>query len=134
MTTRLEVIEQARKYLGVRFHHQGRNSAGLDCAGLVVRVAHDLELSSFDSRDYGREPNAGMLKSVMESNMDRVRKYVPGDVVLMRFNKEPQHLAIVTELGIIHAYAQARKVVEHSLDTVWLSRIIAAYSFRGLNG
>ncbi len=61
----------------------------------------------------------------------------PGDLLLMRFEQEPQHLAIVGDyefggLSIIHAYAQARKVVETRLDDVWLSRVVVAYRFQGI--
>lgn len=132
MTTRADVVATARGYLGVRWHHQGRSVAGMDCAGLVVRVAHDLGLSDFDSADYGRLPLGQKMREIMDANMDRVTAYQPGDVLLMRFETEPQHLAIVTDYGIIHALAQSRKVVEHRLDDVWASRIVAAYKFRGI--
>jgi cell wall-associated NlpC family hydrolase len=132
MVTRNDVVRVARYYTGTRWHHQGRSVAGVDCAGLVVRVAHDLGLSDFDSADYGRLPLGQKMRAIMDAHMDRVTDYQPGDVLLMRFEAEPQHLAIVTDYGIIHALAQARKVVEHGLNDVWISRIVAAYKFRGI--
>ncbi len=132
MTTRADVVTAARAYLGVRWLHQGRYANGLDCAGLVVRIAHDLKLSDFDTIDYGRIPLGDKLRTLMDEHMDRVPVYQPGDVLLMRFETDPQHLAIVTDYGMIHAYAQARKVAEHVLNDTWQSRIVAAYSFRGL--
>jgi hypothetical protein len=57
--------------------------------------------------------------------------------VLMRFEGDPTHLAIVGEhpeggLSIIHAYAFSRKVVEHRLDEKWRSFIVAAYTMPGV--
>jgi len=44
IVTGSDVVAQARKYMGVRWAHQGRSPAGMDCAGLVIRVAQDLGL------------------------------------------------------------------------------------------
>lgn len=132
MVTRQDIVDEARTYLGVRWHHQGRNRAGVDCLGLVILVAHQLGLSEFDSSDYGRIPDGQRLRAGLTEHMDVTRAPQPGDVLLMRFEQHPQHVAIVTERGIIHAYAQVRKVVEHRLDAVWQGRVVAAYSFKGL--
>lgn len=132
MTTRKDIIETARKYLGVRYKHQGRTRFGLDCLGLVVRVAHDLGLSDEDSTDYGNVPDGKRLMLEFDKRLDVVNHGQPGDVLLMRFDQNPQHLAIITDKGIIHSYAQARAVVEHGLDDVWSNRIVRTYSFRGI--
>jgi cell wall-associated NlpC family hydrolase len=133
MTTRQDIVDTARKYLGVRYKHQGRNEFGLDCLGLVVRVAHDLGLSDEDSNDYGRVPDGRRLMREMDARLDPVQTAQPGDVLLMRFEQNPQHLAIVTDRGIIHSYAQVRQVVEHRLDAAWSARVVRSYSFRGID-
>lgn len=132
MATRADVVNTARSYLGVRFHHQGRTRAGLDCAGLVVRVAHDLGLSTFDHSDYGPTPLGNMMRGVMDRETNPVAVWQPGDILMMSFVAEPQHLAIVTDHGVIHALLANRKVVEHRLDAVWASRIVCAYSYKGI--
>lgn len=132
MCTKHDIVIRAREYLGVKWHHQGRNHAGIDCAGLVICVAHDLGISNFDVTGYDRTPSGQKMRIMLDANMDRVKDYEPGDVLFMCFEKEPQHLAIVTDLGIIHALAQTRCVVEHRLDSVWKSRVVGAYAYRGL--
>lgn len=136
MTTRLDVIAEARTWLGVRWHHQGRSRAGIDCVGLAIKVGHALGLSDFDIADYSRQPDPAMMRSLLAQHMRLIGDPEPGDLLLMRFEREPQHVAILTEFqgapGIIHAYAQARKVVEHRLDSVWKSRIVGAYRYKGL--
>jgi cell wall-associated NlpC family hydrolase len=133
MTTRQDIIDTARKYLGVRYKHQGRTAFGLDCLGLVVRVAHDLGLSNDDNTDYGPVPDGRRLMAEMDARLDRVAVGKPGDVLLMRFDKNPQHLAIMTDKGIIHSYAEARRVVEHGLHSEWSDRIVRTYSFKGID-
>ncbi len=138
--TGADIVAEARGWLGTRFHHQGRvNGVGVDCAGLVVGVAAALGLPVRDRSDYSRQPDGQMLELTCDEQLERipVEQIQPGDVLLMRFALEPQHLAIVGDyefggLSIIHAYAQMRRVVESRLDDVWLSRIVAAYRLPGV--
>jgi len=130
MITPQDVVTTAREYLGVRWHHQGRNHAGVDCIGLVVIVAKRLGLIDFDVHGYGRIPDGNRLRSELGRLMVPVYESAPGDVILMRFADEPQHVAIATDKGIIHSYAQIRKVVEHCVDGIWERRIVASYRFK----
>lgn len=132
MISRQDIVSQARKYLGVKYKHQGRTAYGLDCLGLIVRVAHDLKLSDADSSDYGRIPDGIKMMSLLEQHLDIVSDIEPGNILLFRYESNPKHLAIVTDNGIIHSYAEDRKVVEHRLDDVWLERLVRIYSFRGI--
>lgn len=138
MRTRAEVAAAARGYVGTPFHHQGRlKGVGIDCAGLVVGVAHELGLSAFDYTEYAHRPHASLLERLLDANMDRVSAWGAGDVLLLAFDGDPQHLAVVTELaagpGIVHAYAPMRRCVEHRLDGVWRARIRGAFRFRGVD-
>lgn len=129
-----DVAATARRYLGVRFQHQGRSLAGMDCAGLVVRVAQDLGLTAFDWRAYGRLPAGDLMREVMRGQCVELRPGTApalGLVAMMRFDAEPQHLAIVVDhpqgLGLVHALMAERKVAEHRLDATWRQRIVALY-------
>jgi cell wall-associated NlpC family hydrolase len=131
--SRQAIVAAARSYLGVRFHHQGRNRAGLDCAGLVVCVARDVGISTAaDITGYSRTFGGAVMKAALDADLLPVVFYRPGDVLLMRFDGEIKHMAIVSDKGIIHAYLAARRVVEHRLDVVWSSRVVAAYALPGV--
>lgn len=132
MIPRAAITAAARQYLGVRYHHQGRARAGMDCAGLIVCVARDLGIPAQDMVGYGRLPVGDALRQTLDEQAVRVPHYREGDILLIRFHTEPQHLAIVTDKGMIHSYAAARKVVEHRIDSHWASRVVAAYSFPGV--
>lgn len=133
MVTREQIVSTSRSYLGVRWHHQGRNRAGLDCVGLVLATAWDLGLTAIDYDGYGRVPDGAMLRAELDKHMDRTSDPHHGDVLLMRFEQQPQHVAIVTDIGIIHSHAMMRRVVEHGLDDWWSSRIVGAYAWRGVS-
>jgi cell wall-associated NlpC family hydrolase len=133
------VVEKAREYLGTRWHHQGRvKGVGVDCIGLIMCVAYDLGLGDWRGvGGYGRLPTGGRLRTDLSEALDSVPldEMQPGDILLMRFAGEPQHVALLStmadgRLGMIHAHAAQRKVVEHGLDAIWKSRIIAVYRFK----
>lgn len=142
--TRADILTAARAELGTPFRHQGRTpGVALDCAGLVCHVATALGLEYLDQQGYSRHPSDGLLESALDSQPALVR--VPladiqaGDVLLMKFNSDPQHLALFAghspvyqAEGIIHAWLQARKVCEHVLTDEWRSRIVRVYRFIGV--
>lgn len=143
-----EIVQAARGWIDTRFHHQGRLKAsmgykgGCDCLGLLVGVANELglqdrngrPLAQWDERSYGHLPDGDKMRQIFELLFSEVPLDVirEGDLLLMRFERTPQHVAIVSNhpeggLGIIHALASARRVVEHRLDEMWRGRIVAVY-------
>jgi cell wall-associated NlpC family hydrolase len=129
-----KIIEIARTWLGTKFHHQGRKKgAGVDCIGLVVGVAQELGLQVEDKTDYGREPNNFELQNGLKAQLKKCELQI-GAVALFKMDKEPQHVGIISDygdgFGLIHAYAQSRKVVEHNLDELWLGRLVSCYFFQ----
>lgn len=148
MTTREQVVQIARSWVGTPWKHQASlKGVGSDCGGLIRGVAVEAHLLPADYtsspewapyRGYGRQPSGDGLLSACATLFDPVetRAYQVADILLMRFEGDPQHVAIVSARTphpyIVHAYLQARRVVENRLDAIWASRIVAAYSFRGL--
>lgn len=126
--TPTSVVEEARKWLGTRWRHQGRNKHGIDCAGLVIKVANDLELSTFDTRNYARGTSGDPFvhyftgAGMVEVQIEDVKE---GDVVLTEDTNFPCHCGFVStkrgQLHFVHAYAQRKKVVEEPLSH-WLNR------------
>jgi cell wall-associated NlpC family hydrolase len=128
-------IAAARTYLNVPFRHHGRSRARLDCIGLVILALADVGAVASDRRAYGRDPlNDGLRAAVVEQIGDPIplSDIRPGDVLMIKWHEEPNHIAIVTDyplggLAIIHAFAQAGRVVEHALADPWPRRICEAF-------
>lgn len=134
--TREQVVAAARNWLGTPFHHQGRlNGVGVDCAGVVICVAAELGLTAFDVDGYGHRPDSRELEQLCHAQMRRipVDSARPGDVLLFEIDRQPQHLAFLTDAGMLHAYAPLRRVVEHNIDAQWTARIVAAFVLPGLD-
>jgi hypothetical protein len=143
MDQRLALLTAARGFLGVPFAHQGRSRQGLDCLGLLMLSAEAAGLridgrmpQAYDQRTYGHRPDCAYLERMLGMCLRPVSltHKRPGDVLLLRIEGRAQHLALVSDypaagsLGMIHAYAVARKVVEHRLDESWEAAIHGVYS------
>lgn len=128
-----QVVDAARAWLGTPFHHQGRAiEVGVDCAGVVVGVARALGIEVEDVAGYGREPHRRLLEQQLERQLLRVPAPKMGDVLLMRFAADPQHVAICAGETIIHAYSSVGRCVEHRYADVWRRRTVAVYRFPGV--
>lgn len=145
MTTRAEIATEARDWVGTRWSHQAATKGlACDCVGLVVGVAlyagHPRAqefLADPTWRNYGRQPDPQMLLAGCAAWLVPipVREAGLGDILLMAFESDPQHFAIVSREEpryIVHALAQARRVVEHRLDELWASRVVRAYRYPDL--
>ena len=130
---REQIIQTARGYLGVKYMHQGRSRNGVDCIGLVLLVAHDLNLTDFDIDHYSRVPSGMMMQRKLREHCARlaISEIQPGDVLHIAYGSQPQHLALVTDQGMIHA-DNIRGVVEHGLTKYWLGKVRGAYRLPGV--
>jgi len=130
MTFAENVIAAARGCLGTPFHHQGRMpGVGLDCIGLIVVALRQAGMEIQDNITYARQPSAAQLQQELDDHgFIRVEAMQPGDILLFRFNRAPQHVALCTESNrMIHAYAPTGKVVECGIGTSWQNRMCGIY-------
>ena len=135
MTT--DILTAARQCLGTPFRHQGRQvGVGLDCAGVAIHVAQSIGAECFDVDGYGTVPANGELERALDAQpclqQVELADRQAGDLLLMRFSAEPQHLAIFAGETIVHAYEAVGKCCEHRLSSAWGSRIVRVYRFQGV--
>ena len=129
------IVAEARTWLDVPFLHQGRTRRGIDCVGLPDVVSANVEGGPLTERrapvNYGRLPRPDKMLVLLDDYLIRIpmAEALPGDMVYMINQITPQHLAMVTDIGIIHAYAQAGKVVEHGMDIFWRDTRVAAFRY-----
>ncbi|WP_194966893.1 C40 family peptidase, partial [Rickettsia endosymbiont of Cardiosporidium cionae] len=143
MVNRSEIIDCARKYLGIKFRHQGRilinndnnNQVGCDCLGLIIGIAKNLNLKSVtdkmlsdcDVNNYTIIPDPSKLFNFCKTHFIKIakNKMKQADIALMKFNYQPQHLAIIANdmndnnFTIIHSYIQARAIIEQPMNNYW---------------
>lgn len=137
---REQVCDVALTYLDTPFHHQGRlKGVGLDCAGLVVSVAKECELYKgkvIDMSNYSMIPDGKSLMATLIRGTSKQKSFDElkiGDILLMNFLRNPQHLAIyMPNNKIIHSYSTAGKVIIHDFDEQWKNRVVAVFEFQNI--
>lgn len=133
------IVEIAKGLVGVRYRHQGRNSYGLDCAGLIIVIAHLLDLTDKDTQAYGRRPNAQEFTAFMiEAGCKQLPygKHEHGDIIRLNSAGWPVHLGIyeIDDRGqewYVHAYAPHKKVTRDPLTRAAKANISSVWRFPG---
>jgi NlpC/P60 family putative phage cell wall peptidase len=145
--SRLQVVVEARGWIGTPYRHQGATKgAGTDCLGLirgVWRALHGEEPESVPAytMDWA-EPRqeevlwAAAMRHLVPKSADLVEA---GDVILFRMRERSvaKHLGIQAAPGFgatfIHAYT-GHGVVESPLSEPWARRIVARFAFPEATG
>lgn len=141
--TSINIINEAHSWLGTRFKHQGRvkisanDKGGCDCLGLIMglglksKLGEDLK--NFDQLEYPKLITSNVLQEKLDLLLEPSKEIHLGNILLIRINNWPQHLAVVVGLKphitIIHSYLQARKVVKQYLPEKWeMVRVFKAFA------
>ena len=145
MTTRSEIVAEARSWIDTPFHHHACNkTVGVDCIHLLFGVCTAMGLvpAGFRMPDYTMQPD-GSLLTHMGIHMTRIEKSAmrPGDLVVLAIDADPQHVGIVADyrhggLSVIHA-SNARscvppRVIETRLMFSRRFAFVAAYCIPGV--
>lgn len=128
-------------WIGTPYHHQASlKGVGADCVGFLKGVALEgglitPELAATLPTDYSRQASGGELRRLCSRHLRLVTYHerAPADIVLMRFEVEPQHLGMLTAVEpdyIIHSAEGG--VVAHRIDSKWRARIVRVYRFPAL--
>lgn len=138
---RLDIVSQARKWMHTPFVPQGRVlGVGVDCAGLIEMVPKALGFyTDAQIEPYSMQPDVKRMRQQLEKHLDIIgfHSLNVGDVVWFRVEREPQHLAIISEIDplmMIHASSRPRvmKVYEEELSPYWRARVQGCYRYRGI--
>jgi hypothetical protein len=139
--TREQVYIEARRWLGVKFHNQGRSERGVDCVGLLAVVAQAFGIEEPALGAYSDWPRSDhFLLRRMGEHLVRVPPSAakPGLIGAFTQSKLPGHTGIFSlrhgQVHLIHARIIPRRVVEEPWAAVPMSelRLIALYAYPGL--
>lgn len=131
------VIAEARKWIGTRWVHQGRNSMGIDCAGMVILVGQALDFPAEDMQGYRRSPDGILFRKHIFKQTTFEAQPKPGSIGLFREAKFPTHTGIFAtdaegHLTLIHAYMPYGKVMEERFINEWPQQLVAVRNFIGM--
>lgn len=138
MTTRSDIVNAARSYMGVPWTHIGRSRKGIDCVGLLVKVCEDLGIPYQDIRTYTRGPQVEVFLNAIRSQTGAASiGYIrPGQIAIFKQHIYPMHVGIIgLQFGrptVIHAAARNRRVIEESLSGELQRELIEVREFPGV--
>lgn len=138
MSDRERIVLEARRWVGTPVHHLGRlRGVGVDCVGVLLAAAAAIGRALPDPGYYGQAPAAQPLLACTSAVLRPIAldEAGPGDVILFWLEdpRQPKHLGIRTENGIIHAWTQVGRVVEHGLSHGWERRMHSAWRIPGVS-
>lgn len=141
MTTRQQIIDEAREWIGTPYCHQHTTKgAGCDCLGLVRGVYRNVigpepEQPPNYSPSWGEGDSREVLLTAAARHLVPVDVALPGDVLIFRMVRGAiaKHCGIVSDNDyMIHAYQGARRVEESALVPYWRNRIVGAFRYPGV--
>lgn len=133
---RTDIVEEARKWLGTPYHHQGRVLGhGVDCYGVIEMVGRTLGVPIPQGITYSRIPNEEELIGYMDGYAQRIplESAAMGDIIILPFKFKMRHMAILTDKGMLHAYEPEGRVIEHAVDAKWRRLFRRAYQYPGVD-
>jgi NlpC/P60 family putative phage cell wall peptidase len=150
MTTRGQIVDEARAWIGTPFHHQASlKGVGCDCIGLLRGIGRAFDLPGSKEIEgnqeflgYGPDPDPVLLMKGCDLFLRRIGRseLLLGDILLFRtpFSKgEPKHFGVISSMYpmyIVHSWAGLGScTVENRVDRSWESRIIGCFRFKGLD-
>lgn len=104
--------------------------------GLPIYVMQRLGTApaELERANYGRMPKAVLIETTGRYCVS-LKQPELGALLLIRWPGEssPGHSAIVTDRGIIHAYAMLQKVVEHGYRGAWVKLTHSCWRLPGVH-
>ncbi len=89
-------VATAGGFVGVPWRHLGRSRTGVDCIGLVLLAAREVNVDLPDPAPYAREPQGNATVGGILSHAERVANPQPGDVLLFRMGLYGGHVGIAS--------------------------------------
>lgn len=148
MVTREQIAAEALEWAALKtpFHWQASlKGKGCDCKGLILGVARELGLPEANSpfgaiADYKLRVDCKLLVEGLRETFDPVESPGLGDIILLKLDGKPQHLAILAESGdrprMVHTYntpGRVNHVVSVPFTAIWRNQMASAWTWRSLN-
>lgn len=128
MVTGEDIVKYARTWRGTKWKHLGRDEKGIDCVGLLVRVAEHFGLPHADLTTYTRYASPEFRRHIWKYSIpQRPRVPINGAVGIFNDTIMPCHVGIFAvdchgKVSVIHSAAYpSRRVVEQDYDAPYVS-------------
>jgi cell wall-associated NlpC family hydrolase len=133
----------AMTWIGVPWHHQGRNRFGVDCVGLPIGILVEAGVPIRARQNYGRMPMQELV-SELERWCQPASGPAVGVMVAFHWPQQtlPGHLGILVDVPqgltsesgfyLIHAHLRAKRVVLNAYGHPWADRTLGFWLAPGV--
>lgn len=135
MISSAAVIAEALEWVETPFHwHQSLKGVGCDCRGLIIGVAHALQLTDWDCLEYSQNPDPDFFRERIEEICSPAPHPTPGTLLFLRYGRYGRHCGLRGVDCLIHAYPPVNKVCSHSIAK-WerAGRVMGEYYLPGVD-
>lgn len=141
MTSRSQVVAEARRWIGTPYHHHGRVlGVGVDCAQILCAVYEACYLvEHIDPGNYARDWHLHRSEELylgwlIKAGATEVSSPQPGDVAVFRFGRTWSHGGILIEDNqVVHAYIGRGVIVNRLSEEPLQGRQVRFFSLNGLS-
>lgn len=130
MTTRDDIVTEAKTWIGTKFKKGGRDRTGVDCIGLLVVVGRKFSFNIFDTVEYSFNPEPEKFQELVydQTVPRKLNDLDVGSIALFRQSLWPMHTGIISKdqygrYTVINSSLKERKVVEEPYEQ-WLPLLI----------
>ena len=123
------------KYIGLPYKDNGRDTAGVDCWGLVClfyKNEFDIDLPSYTDEYSGPyDPSVTRVINIYKDKWDNTTTPAEGDVLVFNIYGEPAHVGVyIGNNKFLHS-REGKDVVIESLNNVkWIKRLEGIYQYK----
>lgn len=124
-----------QKYLGTPWVVNGRDTGGIDCGGLVIRVwkEYGYSLPDFEGRDIVENKwylkNDRVIINLLEEVAEKVDSIKPLDALVFEIGGKPIHVGIVVNKRQFLHIIKEKNVVIDNIEN-WRGRLAAVYRLK----
>ncbi len=117
---RMDLVEYARKQVGVKYKYGGTTPKGFDCSGFTQYV--------YKFQNIDLPHNAGAQSQV--GRKVKSKNVQPGDLVFFRKGRKVNHVGLITKIENENVYmihsSSSRGIIEESitLSTYWKPKLL----------
>lgn len=133
--TRNKIVDTAKAWKGVKYHHRGTTLSGCDCCGFIVGVLKSLGfLQSYNLPAYPRRWDSGigtdfLMEEIIKFGEEILKQdTLPGDIVLFKFGSKVVHAGIfIGGSKFMHCHQNTPVRIDTLRTSSWTGRWAKSY-------
>ena len=125
-----KITNNIKSWVGTPFRYKkSEKNIGCDCIGMAKSILAEYGYDIIIPQEYSYIVKSNILLDCIEaSGIKETNRFSEINLAIFKLNSHPDHLGfVINGKELVHAYMQARKVVIHSFEGYWKSKLYKLY-------